>query len=306
MSRGSRRGGRRQTQKTITPFTVSNTNMADEAEDTTPTNALTLQDLRRELQAHKDEIKAEIGSSCRELKGEITTLRSETKADMKSLHEEPTGELTKLHTAQTETKDQLEEMGTALSDTMDRVATLEKTQQELAKKCKSLQEKCQDLENRSRRRNVRIVGVEENSEKGNMLTFIPAFLRDVLGGDIFSSPVVLNRAHRSLGPKPAPGGRPRTIVVCFHYYTDKQKVLDAAKARGKLFYNGRQVHLFPDVSPEVGKMRTSANARRQLREAGIKYAFVYPAVIKILNQDGSTTSLSNMEEINGFIKTIPK
>lgn len=92
-----------------------------------------------------------------------------------------------------------------------------------------------------------------------MLTFIPAFLCEILGDDVLSSPVVIDRTHRSLGPKPSSADRPRTIVVCFHYYTDKQKVLDTARTKGKLFFRGRQVHLLPDVSPEVGKMRAAFN-----------------------------------------------
>lgn len=281
----SRRNKRQQSQKSITPFTVSNSNMADggtEDASDTPTSALTLQNLRHELQAHRDEIKAEIGASCRELKGEITTLRNETKMDIKALRAELTGELTKLHTAQAETNEQLEDMGKTLSETMDRVTTLEKSQQELTKKCKHLQEKCLDLENRSRRRNLRIVGVPENSETGNMLTFIPGFLRDALGGDIFNSPLVIDRAHRSLGPKPSPNDRPRTIVVCFHYYADKQKVLDTAKAKGNLVYKGRQVHIFPDVSPEVGKLRSAFNGvKKMFREAGVPYSLFFPARLAV-------------------------
>lgn len=92
------------------------------SEEATLTQALTL----HELPAHRDEIKAEIGSSCRVLKGEITTLRSETRADMTALHEELTGELTKLCAAQAEAKSQLKDVGNALSDTMDSDNTGEK------------------------------------------------------------------------------------------------------------------------------------------------------------------------------------
>lgn len=241
-------------------------------------NVLTLETLRLELKTQRDDIKAEIGSACQELKREITTLRTETKAEMRALHEELTGELTKLRTAQAETRDEVENMGMTLSETMDRMTTLEKNQKELTKKCKNLQDKYLDLENRSRRNNLRIVGVPEDAENGNMLTFIPVLLRAVLGEDIFSSPVVIDRAHRSLGPKSSPTDRPRSIVVRFHYYTDKQKVLDISKTKGNLFYNGHRVHLFPDVSPEVGRMRAVFNnVKRKFRDAGVTYSLYYPA-----------------------------
>lgn len=299
MRRSSRRRERQQTQKPITTFTVANSKMAnDGGEDAN--SAITLEILRHELRTHRDDIKAEIGASCRELKVEITTLRTETKADLETLREELTGELTKLSTAHAEAKDQMEEMGAALSETMDRVTTLENTQQELTKKYKRLQEKCIDLENRSRRRNLKIVGVAENAENGNMLTFIPLFLRDVLGGDIFSAPVVIDRAHRSLAPKPSSSDRPRTILVCFHYYTDKQKILDTARAKGKLFYNGRPVHLFPDVSPEVGKMRAAFNdVKRKLRDAGVSYSLFFPARLAV-SFDGTRHTFESPQAAQDF------
>lgn len=224
MTRSSRKTKRQQTQKSITPFTVSNVKMAnDGVEETASSEAITLLTLRHKLQTHRDEIKAEIGSLCRVLKGEITTLHSETKADMKTLHEELTGELAKLCTAQAEANSQLEDMGTTLSETMDRVETLEKTQQELAKKCKYFQEKCLDLENRSRRQNLRI--------------------------DSTRNPGV----HRSLAPMPSSADRPRTIVVCFHYYTDKQKVLDTAWCQGEALLQRASGASFPRRQPGGGK-----------------------------------------------------
>lgn len=303
MRRSSRKTKRQQSQKSITPFTVSTSKMADDGTEdanSTPTTALTLQTLRHELQAHRDEIKAEIGASCRELKGELTSLRHETKTDINALRAELTGELTKLHTVQAQANEQLEDMGKVLSETMDRVTILEESQQELTKKCKHLQEKCLDLENRSRRRNLRIVGVPENSETGNMITFVPEFLRDVLGGDIFGSPLVIDRAHRSLGPKPSPTDRPRTIVVCFHYYTDKQKVLDTSKAKGNLLYNGRPVHIFPDVSPEVGKLRAAfTGVKKMFRDAGVTYSLFFPARL-VVTFDGTRHSFDSPQAARVF------
>ncbi|KAK7895732.1 hypothetical protein WMY93_021057 [Mugilogobius chulae] len=93
-----------------------------------------------------------------ELKGDIATLREDTKMDIKTLREELTGDLTRLSTKQAEAEQQFQDLGQALSNTMDRVAAMESVQEKLSKKCKTLQEKCIDLENRSRRRNLRFVG----------------------------------------------------------------------------------------------------------------------------------------------------
>lgn len=71
-------------------------------------------------------------------------------------------------------------------------------------------------------------------------------------------------------------------MVCFPYYTDKQKVLDTAKAKGNLAYKGRQVHIFPDVSPEVGRMRSAFNGvKKMFRDAGMTYSLFFPARLAV-------------------------
>lgn len=83
-----------------------------------------------------------------------------------------------------------------------------------------------------------------------MLTeFFPA----VVGAANFDSPVIIDRVHHTLAPKPTRDERPRAILVHLHYYMDKQKILDLGKAKGRLTYKGAQVHIFSDMSPEVNR-----------------------------------------------------
>lgn len=164
---------------------------------------------------------------------------------------------------------------------MDRVTALEQSNQAIAKDCKKLQDKCLDLENRSRRQNLRLVGIEEGAEGGNIIRFLTEFFPDVLGAENFHSPVIIDRAHRTLAPRPAAGERPRAILVRLHYM-DKLKILDLGKAKGRLMYKGAQVHIFPDMSPEVTRLRAAFNpVKRKLCEANIAYSLFYPARLAI-------------------------
>ncbi|CAB1426435.1 unnamed protein product [Pleuronectes platessa] len=74
----------------------------------------------------------------------------------------------------------------AVTELDARMVTLEARHSELAKCNTQLHAKVQDLEARSRRHNVKIVGIQE---------------------------VKVDRAHRSLQPKPAAGAKPRTILA---------------------------------------------------------------------------------------------
>lgn len=95
-------------------------------------------------------------------------------------------------------------MGAALSDMMGRVTALEQSQQEY----KKLQDRYQDLDNRSRRQNLRLIGIKEGAEGGNLIRFLTEFFPALLGTDNFSSPVVMDGAHCTLTPKPTNGERP--------------------------------------------------------------------------------------------------
>uniref|UniRef100_A0A8P4G1W7 L1 transposable element RRM domain-containing protein n=1 Tax=Dicentrarchus labrax TaxID=13489 RepID=A0A8P4G1W7_DICLA len=191
-------------------------------------------------------------------------------------------------------------MGIALGETMDRVTALEKSQQSISKECKKMQDKCQDLENRSRRQNLRLVGITEGAEGGNMIKFLADFFPAVLGADNFSSLVVIDRAHRTLAPRLTSGERPRAILVRLHYYTDKQKILDLGKTKGRLTYKGDQVHIFPDMSPEVSRQRAAFNpVKRKLREANVTYSLFYPARLAI-NVDGIRHSFDSPKAAEDF------
>lgn len=74
-----------------------------------------------------------------------------------------------------------------------------------------LKQKVADLEGRSRRQNIRIIGLPESIEGPRPSAFFSQLLIDVLGPEVLTSPPEIDRAHRSLAPKPAPGGKPRPV-----------------------------------------------------------------------------------------------
>ncbi|RXN15280.1 putative transposase element L1Md-A101/L1Md-A102/L1Md-A2 [Labeo rohita] len=100
------------------------------------------------------------------------------KEDLRALREEIFPELAALHKAQAESANEYTEMGKSLSDTMDRVAVLEQFHERMAKEHKKMQEKCMDLENRSRRQNLRFNGIP-GVEAGNPVRFIKDLLLEL-------------------------------------------------------------------------------------------------------------------------------
>ncbi|KAJ1115125.1 hypothetical protein NDU88_003351 [Pleurodeles waltl] len=75
------------------------------------------------------------------------------------------------------------------------------------------------LEACSRRNNVCILGVPESKEMGRMEDYVENMLTALFPGEL--SPVlVVQRVHRSIGPKPPPGNPTRPIIAPLLNYRD--------------------------------------------------------------------------------------
>ncbi|RXN07809.1 LINE-1 type transposase domain-containing 1 [Labeo rohita] len=161
----------------------------------------------------------------------------------------------------------------------------------LEKRVRDLTEQVDDLENRGRRCNVRIIGLPEDTEGSNPVRFFEKWIPDYLQVDTKAGKLKLERGHRSLAPKPAQGGHPRPVIVRFHNFQDKQRVMTAAT---KLFtLNSKQtssprdadalkISFFNDYSAAVVQKRRAFNeVKTPLRELQMEYALLYPATLSV-------------------------
>lgn len=268
-------------------------------------SAISVQTLQTELRLFREtlsaDIKMQIEAMQEELRGDIATLQRKAQEDIKTLRDELSAQMKTLADNQSESINTQKEMERSLTDVCDRVVTLEKSNENLSREYKKVLEKCMDLENRSRRSNIRIIGVEENSEMGNPTRFVTDLLVQILGRENFCTPLIIDRAHRTLGPKPKPGERPRALLARLHYYTDKEKILRLSREKGQLLYNGHPVHIFPDMSPEVSRLRSSfKQVKTKLRAAGIQYSLYYPAKLNITVK-GSRHVFTDPKQAEEFI-----
>lgn len=82
----------------------------------------------------------------------------------------------------------------------------------------------EDHENRNRRNNLRI---SEFISTTDILPTLKKIFNDLMGAEE-SSPIEIDRAHRTLGPKSQDPGRPRDILCRLHYFTVKELILRKA------------------------------------------------------------------------------
>lgn len=157
----------------------------------------------------------------------------------------------------------------------------------LEKQVAMLTEHIDDLENRGRRKNIRILGLHEEVEGTNAVTFLESWIPEFFGLHTKSGRIKIERAHRTLAPKPGAKDRPRPLIVRFHNYGDKQRVLDACRKRsasadGDLRYEDSKISCYQDFSASVIRKRKDFNAVKQrLRDMGARYAMLYPAKLRV-------------------------
>ncbi|KAF3844504.1 hypothetical protein F7725_007667 [Dissostichus mawsoni] len=174
-----------------------------------------------------------------------------------------------------------------LGDTEDRKARLERSVAFLLHQEAKLAAKCDDLESRSRRNNVRIHGIPEDSEKNDTIGFISGFIRSSLQIPA-EVDIRIERAHRSLLAKPKENtAPPRAIIVRFLDYRVKEQVIQQAWKQ-KTTYEGRTIYFNQDYTNEVQKKRKQVrDVIKKLKDKNVKAQSPYPAQLKVFLASGT-------------------
>lgn len=190
-----------------------------------------------------------------------------------------------------------------------RLNTMEKRYEQLSSDHKALQAKIDDLENRGRRCNLRIIGVPENLEEGNPTQFVAKLLFDTLGGpDSLTEHPVLDRAHRLAERRESRGSpqgtdRPRPFIIWLHYFQEKERILHLSRQKGRLEFQGKRIMIFLDYSVELSKQRAAYNEVKALlgnKERVQWYGIVCPYRFRI-NFNSKVETFNTPQEAKDFI-----
>lgn len=187
------------------------------------------------------------------------------------------------------------------------LTSLQATVASLTERVSSLTQKCEDLEGRSRLNNIRLVGIPENVEGPRPTEFVAKLLQNLLGMD---SEPVLDRAHRTLRPKPKDGEPPRPFVVRVNMFQQRNEIIQKASSSAPLFYQGKRVSVFPDFTASVAKKRAAfTKVKKELHSCpGVKFGLFYPAVLRITLSSGQAHRFEDpaiaMDFVHKRIKTV--
>lgn len=182
----------------------------------------------------------------------------------------------------------LDEAENRIEQAEERIQTTEDVVTEMLKLHMKLEDKLTDLESRSRRDNIRIYGVCEGAEKDStMASFVEKLLREGLQLSEEEVPDLhIERAHRSLGPRPPAGAPPRSIIVKFGSFKSKDSLLRKAWQMKGFKWMDKQVNLDHDYPLRIiNKRREYAGVRRVLKENQVQFQTLFPARLRVKYTD---------------------
>ncbi|KAL7825813.1 hypothetical protein SRHO_G00335510 [Serrasalmus rhombeus] len=195
-------------------------------------------------------------------------------------------------------KEALSSLGETVSAHDSRIDALEAALKELERANATMQLKIDDLEGRSRRNNIRIIGIPEGAEGARPTDFVAGLLPKLLGEENFKLPLLVDRAHRSICPRLAEGAKPRPFIAQIHLFQVKEKILQLRRSHGPLQFQGHRVLIFLDYTSSVMEKRKQfTEVLQELRNLKITHFLRYPARLHV-EVDGHSRSFSELVEVS--------
>lgn len=180
------------------------------------------------------------------------------------------------------TADRVTEVEHRMSQVEDDCSGHKRIIRDLQREVTQLQNDTDELENRARRNNIRVLGIPEKSESGKVEDFMLQLIRQVLPSDTISQGAIIDAAHRIPGREPIAGAFPRAMIVRMLHRQDRDNILQAARKAGTVKYGSATISFYPDFSRKVQKKRKSFDGvKAELRKLQIPYALVGKATLRV-------------------------
>uniref|UniRef100_A0A8C5PBN0 Uncharacterized protein n=1 Tax=Leptobrachium leishanense TaxID=445787 RepID=A0A8C5PBN0_9ANUR len=155
--------------------------------------------------------------------------------------------------------------------------------------------KLADLEDRSRRHNLKIRGIPETIHPRDLMAYVTDLFTHLLPRVALDT-LLMDRIHRIPKPPSAPQKAPRDVILKMHYYKPREDVLRAMRKPEILGSQYDHLEIYPDFSKATLQQRRLFHPlTTSLRDAGILYRWGFPTKLIVLC-DGVTTVLTSPTE----------
>ena len=209
----------------------------------TPTTPRNEEDEQKLLENIRKIVKDEFASHELVIKEMINASIKDTKERLDKISQDVSDLKQSLEFTQDETKEEIGNRNTKLKDLEKNVKDIEEDLLDP----EEVSSKLIELEDRSRRNNLRIDGIEEkpNETWEECEENVQQMIKEKLG---ITEPIEIDRCHRiSKQKKP---NRPRTVICRITKFKDKQKILKNAK-----YLKGSGIYVYEDFCKETMELR---------------------------------------------------
>lgn len=157
----------------------------------------------------------------------------------------------------------------------------------------TLHTRLEDFENRARRSNLRLRGIPETII--DLQSTITALFQE-LAPSIPIERLEMDRIHRTLAPKKE-DGPPRDIVIKLHYFRTKEQLMEAARNKDTLTFQGHRYQVFHDLSQQTLYRRKEMKPHLQiLQYHHIPYRWSFPFALRFTYK-GTTYTCKKLDDL---------
>lgn len=194
-----------------------------------------------------------------------------------------------------------------VTELTQRLKQVEDTQTNQTKVLLTEQLHLEEIEDRSRRNNLRIRGLPESTGTEDLTATAIAIFRDTARAD-FPATMSFDQIHRALGPKSTDPNRPRDVICRVHQYTHKEIILRKAWEIRDVEFDGASIQIMPDLSRATLQRRAMLKPVLELAQcAGVTYLWGYPISVTFKKRSQFFTLRSHAElpALFDFLETDP-
>lgn len=147
---------------------------------------------------------------------------------------------------------------------------------------------------------MRIRGIPESIV--DLQTFATSLFQD-LTPSIPQDRLEFQRIHRALTRRQK-DGLPRDIIIKFQYYRTKESILQEARRKSTLTFQGYDYQIFADLAPStISKRREIKPILQVLQQHGIAYRWGFPFKL-IFSYGGRQYQPTTLQESRGILENL--
>lgn len=222
------------------------------------------------------------------LKDMLSTLRNSMQSDMLSIMQRLHADISSVSGRVSQIENQLGGFASTVNDLVD-------AHEENLEDRAWIKRKMADLEDRSRRNNIKIRGIAESVQPHELPSYAKGLFKAVLP-DLKNMEMVIDRIHRLPKPPSLPDTIPRDVILRIHFYHVKEQLMRASRSEKSLPEPYSHLQIFADLSQYTLQLRRELNTvTKALRNHNLPYKWINPAKL-LITFKGAKFTATNLNE----------